>query len=491
MLKVQDGLLPRRLPHAARLKGAGAAVPATLVEAASWSSDEVYGHLGTSPDGLAEEEAAHRLRIEGPNVVASERRFTLLRLLLRALVNPLVLLLLVLALVSFLTGDAAAGTIMLVMVGLGVLLRFFQEARADAAAARLRAMIRVTATVVRDGKPLELPLEDLVRGDVVQLSAGDMIPADLRLVAVKDLHVVQASLTGESFPAEKTDAPSPVPSGARETGAHSPLELHNICFLGTSVETGSAHGVVVAAGRWTFLGGVAAALAEPPPESSFDRGVRRFTWLMIWFIVVMAPLVFLINGLSKHDWKEAFFFAVAVAVGLTPEMLPMIVTVCLSKGAMLMSRRRVIVKRLNAIQNLGAMDVLCTDKTGTLTMDRILLEKHCDVVLREDEDVLALAYLNSHFQTGLKNVMDRAILEYRHLHEQLNIPEHEKVDEIPFDFTRKVMSVVVRLPNGGHRLICKGAPRRCSGAAPASSWTGNSIPWNTSSSRTCARSTTT
>jgi Mg2+-importing ATPase len=254
---------------------------------------------------------------------------------------------------------------------------------------------------------------------------------------------------------------------AEETAGRSPLELKNLCFLGTSVEVGTAQGVVVCTGRQTYLGSLAGAIVQSPAPTSFDRGVSRFTWLMIRFILVMVPLVFLINGLTKQDWKEAFFFALAVAVGLTPEMLPMIVTVCLSRGAMAMSAQRVIVKRLNSIHNLGAMDVSCTDKTGTLTMDLIILERHCDVVLRERDEVLALAYLNSHFQTGLKNVMDRAILDYQHLHEQLNVPQCEKVDEIPFDFSRKVMSVVVRLPEGTHRLICKGAPeevfRRCGG----------------------------
>ncbi|MBV9122633.1 MAG: magnesium-translocating P-type ATPase, partial [Planctomycetes bacterium] len=207
------------------------------------------------------------------------------------------------------------------------------------------------------------------------------------------------------------------------------------------------------------------AILRQNGETSFDRGVRRFTWLMIRFILVMVPLVFLINGLTKRDWKEAFFFALAVALGLTSEMLPMIVTVCLSKGALAMSRKKVIVKRLNSIQNLGAMDILCTDKTGTLTMDNIILERHCDVTLEEDDSVLELAYLNSHFQTGLKNLMDRAVLRFAKEHGQVIDPNYTKVDEIPFDFSRKIMSVVVKAPGGTPRLICKGAPeevyKRC------------------------------
>jgi Mg2+-importing ATPase len=460
MVRFLDGLLPRHIPHAPEKAVSAVHVSPLLLQAAASEVEEVYRQLETAPGGLTETEVLRRRQQYGPNAVVSEARYHRLLLLGKAILNPLVVLLLVLAVASFLTGDERAGVVMVVMVLLGVFLRFVQEARADAAAAKLKAMIRVTTTVVRDHQAREVPLADLVPGDVVQLSAGDMIPADLRLVTCKDLHMIQATLTGESFPVEKVH-------GAQEIADRSPLELKNLCFLGTSVEIGTAQGVVVCTGRQTYLGSLAGSIVQAPPPTSFDRGVRRFTWLMIRFILVMVPLVFLINGLTKHDWKEAFFFALAVAVGLTPEMLPMIVTVCLSRGALAMSAQRVIVKRLNSIQNLGAMDVLCTDKTGTLTMDRIILERHCDVVLRESEEVLALAYLNSHFQTGLKNVMDRAILDYQHLHEQLLVPQCEKVDEIPFDFSRKVMSVVVRLPDGTHQLICKGAPeevfRRCNG----------------------------
>jgi Mg2+-importing ATPase len=460
MLTRPNGLLPRHFPHAPHPGAAAPLVSPLLLKAAASDSAEVYPQLQSAPDGLTEVEAIRRLQEHGPNAIVTEARYRRLVLLGKAFLNPLVVLLLLLAIVSFLTGDDRAGVVMVIMVLLGVVLRFVQEARADAAAAKLKAMIRVTATVVRDSQAREVPLAELVPGDVVHLSAGDMIPADLRLVSCKDLHVIQASLTGESFPVEKSHAPEKVAS-------RSPLEFRNLCFLGTSVETGTAQGIVVGTGRQTYLGSMASTIVQQPPPTSFDRGVSQFTWLMIRFILVMVPLVFFINGLTKHDWKEAFFFALAVAVGLTPEMLPMIVTVCLSRGAMVMSGQRVIVKRLNSIQNLGAMDVLCTDKTGTLTMDHIILERHCDVLRRESEDVLELAYLNSHFQTGLKNVMDRAILDYRHLHEQLNVPRCEKVDEIPFDFSRRVMSVIVRLPDGTQRLICKGAPeevyRRCGG----------------------------
>jgi Mg2+-importing ATPase len=312
-------------------------------------------------------------------------------------------------------------------------------------------MIKVTATVIRDGQPGEIPLQELVPGDVVKLAAGDMIPADVRLVAAKDLFLVQASLTGESLPVEKTDAPEP-------PGDRSPVELRNLCFIGTSVESGTAHAVVVATGPQTYLGGMARSLSGQEVETNFDRGVKKFTWLMIRFMMVMVPLVFLINGFNKHNWKEAFFFALAVAVGLTPEMLPTIVSVCLSKGAIMMSRKKVIVKRLNAIQNFGAMDVLCTDKTGTLTMDRVILQSHCDVVGEEADNVLQAAYLISHFQTGLKDVLDRATLDYGKDQTAAGFENYRMVDEIPFDFSRRIMSVVVETPQGTRRILAKGAP---------------------------------
>src|SRR5216683_3530537 len=442
---------PKRKPAAIR-------VSARLAEAARMETADVLRLLDTSASGLTAEAAATRLEQYGPNEVASERRISWFWRLLHTTRNPLVILLSVLAAISYATGDARAGTMMLLMVVLGVVLRFVQESKADTAAAKLKAMIRVTASVVREGKVEEAPLHQLVPGDIVKLSAGDMVPADVRLVSSKDLFLTQATLTGESMPVEKFDT-----RDVRENAA--PLELSNLCFLGTSVESGTAVAVVVETGVLTYLGSMARSMASQQVETSFDKGVRKFTWLMIRFMMAMVPLVFVINGLTKHDWREAFFFAMAVAVGLTPEMLPMIVSVCLSKGALAMSRKKVIVKRLHSIQNLGAMDVLCTDKTGTLTMDRIILEKHCDVVLKEDEGVLVLAYLNSYLQTGLKNLLDRAILHYTCEHEHLSIPEYSKVDEIPFDFSRKIMSVVVQTSEGSNRIICKGAPeeifRRC------------------------------
>lgn len=415
------------------------------------SAADLYARLATRPEGLTTDEAHSRLAEHGPNVLTKDQRAGIGILLWHAVLNPLVILLAVLASVSFATGDVRAGSMMSLMIALGVGLKLIQEARADSAAAKLRAMISVTATVIRDGQPQEIAVSQLVPGDVVTLAAGDMIPADVRMLVAKDLFVTQSSLTGEAFPVEKFEVEKNAITAV-------PIELTSIGYLGTSVESGSATGVVVATGKETYLGGMAQSLSVQTTQTAFDKGIARFTWLMLRFLLVMVPLVFVINGFTKGNWSDAFFFAIAVAVGLTPEMLPMIVTVCLSKGALAMSHKKVIVKRINAIQNLGAMDVLCTDKTGTLTMDRVILEKYCDVVLKEDDGVLALAYLNSHFQTGLKNVLDRAVLAHSETHAQAKIPEYAKVDEIPFDFQRRIMSVVVRAPEGKDRIISKGAP---------------------------------
>ncbi len=424
--------------------------PAVLAAAAQ-DNAALFQSLHTNPQGLTQGEAEDRTRTIGPNQVAQERPQGWFIRLLKIIRNPLVILLAALSSISFATGDVRAGTVMAAMVVLSVALRFIQEARADAAAAKLKAMIHVTATVLRDGTAQERPLRDLVPGDIIHLSAGDMIPGDVRVFASKDLFVSQGSLTGESLPVEKFHDPDPAP-------ATSPTELKNVCFMGTSVESGTATAAVVTTGVNTYLGSMARSIAQAPEPTSFDQGLDRFTWLMIRLMAVMVPLVFLINGFTKHDWKSAFFFAMAVAVGLTPEMLPMIVSVCLSKGALAMSRKKVIVKRLNAIQNFGGMDVLCTDKTGTLTEDRVVLQRHCDVSGKESEEVLTDGYLISYFQTGLKNLLDRAILDSSDFHGQAAIGKYKKLDEIPFDFTRRMMSVLVEDPQGNAILLTKGAP---------------------------------
>ena len=426
-------------------------VSPAVLDAARKDGEELLRDLRTSLAGLTEAEAEERARMTGPNEVAQERKQGWFVRLLKMTRNPLVILLTTLSAISFLTGDARAGTVMAMMVVLSVSLRFWQEARADAAAEKLKAMIHVTATVVRDGVPREIALRDLVPGDIIKLAAGDMIPGDVRLLSSKDLFVSQGSLTGESLPVEKFHEPE-----VKEES--SPTELKNICFMGTSVESGTATAAVVTTGVQTYLGSMARSITGERALTSFDRGLNRFTWLMMQFMAVMVPLVFLINGFTKHDWKGAFFFALAVAVGLTPEMLPMIVSVCLSNGALAMSRKKVIVKRLNSIQNFGGMDVLCTDKTGTLTEDRVVLMKHCDVAGRESDEVLLDGYLISYFQTGLKNLLDRAILDTADFHAQALIEKYKKLDEIPFDFTRRMMSVLVEDPEGKSILLTKGAP---------------------------------
>ena len=412
--------------------------------------------MQTGIGGLTQAEAEDRARRTGPNEVAQERQQGWFGRLLKIIRNPLVVLLTILSAVSYSTGDARAGTVMVAMVMLSVALRFLQESRADAAAAKLNAMIHVTATVIRDGAAREMPLRELVPGDIINLSAGDMIPGDVRVLSSKDLFVSQGSLTGESFPVEKF-------RDAAKTPVSSPTELNNTCFMGTSVESGTATAVVVTTGIHTYLGSMADSITEDRAPTSFDRGLNGFTWLMIRLMLVMVPLVFLINGFTKHDWKEAFFFAMAVAVGLTPEMLPMIVSVCLSKGAIAMSRKKVIVKRLNSIQNFGGMDVLCTDKTGTLTEDRVVLLRHCNVAGRETAEVLLDGYLISYFQTGLKNLLDLAILDSQdfvkpEFHGKVQVDQYKKLDELPFDFTRRMMSVLVKDPEGKSILLTKGAP---------------------------------
>jgi Mg2+-importing ATPase len=444
--------IPNAPQNQAKLTGGhGTHYSVQLLEQARVDTDTVLKELGSQLGGLNETEADSRLERIGTNEIAREKRQSALRRLLSNIKNPLVLLLLALAVLSFLTGDLRAMAVIFSMVVLGVVLRFFQEMRADNAAAKLQAMVSNTATVVRGGKQEEVSLKMLVPGDIIRLAAGDMVPADVRVLSAKDLFLNQAALTGEALPVEKKAAPAPAE-------VKNPLELPNTCFLGSNVESGSATAVVIHTGNRTFFGSLASSIVGQRQLTSFDVGVNKFTWLMIRFIAVMVPAVFLINGLSKHNWLEAFLFAMAVAVGLTPEMLPMIVTVNLSKGALAMARKKVIVKRLNAIQNFGAMDVLCTDKTGTLTQGKIVLEKHLDVHGNPSERVLQYGYLNSYHHTGLKNLLDEAILDHEELEEALKAKEkYRKIDEIPFDFVRRRMSVVVEDETALNTLICKGA----------------------------------
>ncbi len=450
------------------------ALTQTLVSAATTETDALLQQLDSHADGLSESQAeAVRARV-GLNEVEHEKPLPWWTHLWHCYKNPFNLLLTLLAVISYLTEDMKATVVIGTMVVLSTLLRFWQEAKSNKAADALKAMVSNTATVIRrdlsedaapvfeqyygahlhvkDAKRIELPIKLLVPGDLIVLSAGDMIPADCRVITAKDLFVSQAAMTGESMPVEKFAV-------QRDMKAINPLELDNILFMGTNVVSGSATAVVLGTGNGTYFGALASRVtATDRAPTAFQSGVNKVSWLLIRFMFVMAPLVLFINGFTKGDWMEALLFALSIAVGLTPEMLPMIVTSTLAKGAVFLSRKKVIVKRLDAIQNFGAMDVLCTDKTGTLTQDKIFLARHVDVWGEESDDVLEMAYLNSYYQTGLKNLLDVAVLEHVDVHQELNpAKNYRKVDEIPFDFNRRRMSVVVSEREDHHELITKGA----------------------------------
>ncbi|WAH60551.1 magnesium-translocating P-type ATPase [Pseudomonas silvicola] len=428
----------------------------TLVSAAGGDSQALLDRLGSHVDGLREAQAQDICAQVGLNEVEHEQPLPWYVHLWHCYKNPFNLLLTLLAVVSFVTEDMKATLVIGSMVVLSTLLRFWQEARSNKAADALKAMVSNTATVRRRNAEghlrAELPIKQLVPGDVVIFSAGDMIPADCRLLTAKDLFVSQAAMTGESMPVEKF-------VHLRDPSTRNPLELDNILFMGTNVVSGAASAVVIATGNGTYFGALAQRVsATDRAPTAFQSGVNKISWLLIRFMLVMAPLVLFINGFTKGDWMQAVLFALSIAVGLTPEMLPMIVTSTLAKGAVFLSRKKVIVKRLDAIQNFGAMDVLCTDKTGTLTQDKIFLARHVDVWGQESDEVLEMAYLNSYYQTGLKNLLDVAVLEHVDVQRDLQVTTaYRKVDEIPFDFNRRRMSVVVAEHDQHHVLICKGA----------------------------------
>ncbi len=438
---------------------------AKAAQMAGQSLAETLAKLGSCLDGLVELDALQRLAKGGPNEVAHERPPHWLVQLLVCFKNPFIIVLVTLAIIQFISSpdDPRPIIIIGVMVAISVGLQFWQEYRSTVAAEKLKALVRTTATVLRrkgedvQGEPREVPILELVPGDVVRLSAGDLVPADVRLISSRDLFVSQAALTGEALPVEKHDTLGLLAEKSNDRascGHGDQFELANVCFLGTNVVSGTATALVVATGAHTYFGSFARSVAGKRAETSFDRGVKTVSWVLIRFMLVMVPIVFLINVLTKGDWLQSFLFAVSVAVGLTPEMLPMLVSANLAKGALAMAKQKVVVKRLNAIQNLGAMDVLCTDKTGTLTQDRIILEHHVDISGKENDKVLELAWLNSYHQSGLKNLLDAAVIKYA---AQPAAPRQRKVDELPFDFARRRMSVIVEAGDGGHLLICKGA----------------------------------
>ena len=408
--------------------------------------DEALQIMESRAGGLDDQQVSKRTAKYGRNEISQASRPSFLQDILHRLSSPLVIQLLLIAIVSALIGEFTSTAIVGTMVLLSVGISYVLDRRSGNAVESLGKRVQSRVHVVRNGIEVEVPIADLVPGDIVQLQAGSIIPADLRLISAKDFFVSQASLTGENMPVEKGADPA--------TSDHLQiLELPNACFQGSSVSSGSARGLVVNTGTRTFFGAIAERLNEQREETSFDRGIRSFTWLMIRFMIVMVASVFLIVGLSKGNWLESLFFSLSVAVGLTPEMLPMIVTVNLAKGALTMAGKKVIVKHLSSIQNFGAIDILCTDKTGTLTQDHVLLEMAVDVMGEESGNVLRYAYLNSFFQTGLRNLLDRAVLD----HQEFSVDGScTLVDELPFDFQRRRMSVVVDY-EGDHVLICKGA----------------------------------
>ena len=427
-------------------------------------ADAVLADVGSSAAGLASQEALARFRRVGPNEPAPPRRFEALRDLGAFLLNPLVLILLVASAVSAAFGQVVSSAIIACMVLLSIVLNFSQSYQSQLAAQRLRDRVGQRATVLRDGRAQEIPAREVVPGDVVRLSAGDLVPGDGRLLSSRDLFLNEAALTGESLPREKHADAAVAPGASVEEAATAVLQ-------GTSVVSGLGEAVVVRTGARTEFGQVAARLAGRAPETEFERGTRRFGILILQVVLVLVFFVFLVNALSRRDPLESFLFAVALAVGLTPQLLPMIVSVTLSRGAVRMARKKVIVKRLAAIENFGSMDILCSDKTGTLTVGEISVARHVNVRGEDDDAVIRLAALNSTFQTGLKSPMDEAILR----HEHPAVARYRLRDEIPFDFQRRRVSVVVE--EGGERLlVTKGAPESVLPACEALELEGVSTP---------------
>ena len=484
-----QALLSRHLPHRLVQRDplpnaknmAGAAIPASLTErclnVAAMDENEVWRAFGGHPEGLNAAEVEKIRAVHGDNLIPAQKPSPWWVHLWLCYRNPFNLLLTVLGLISYATEDLFAAGVIALMVGISTLLNFIQEARSTKAADALKAMVSNTATVSRvindlgENAWVELPIDQLVPGDLVKLAAGDMIPADLRIIQARDLFVAQASLTGESLPVEKV-------ARSRDPQQMNPLECDTLCFMGTTVVSGTAQAIVTATGGNTWFGQLAGRVSEQESEpNAFQKGIGRVSMLLIRFMMVMTPIVLLINGYTKGDWWEAALFALSVAVGLTPEMLPMIVTSTLARGAVKLSKQKVIVKHLDAIQNFGAMDILCTDKTGTLTQDKIVLENHTDISGKTSERVLHSAWLNSHYQTGLKNLLDVAVLEGVDEEAARTLSGRwQKVDEIPFDFERRRMSVVVSEQPNVHQLICKGALQEILNVSTQVRYNGDIVP---------------
>ena len=436
-----------------------AAMRDRLYAASEYTAEELLGLYKVPAGGLTDTLAERSRDEHGANILTNGKKDSAAKRLAEAFISPFTLVLLALAVISVFTdivfasaGERSYATVGIIsaMVIISGTLRYVQETRSCNVAEKLTGMLHTTACAERGGAKREIPIEEIAVGDLIHLSAGDMIPADLRILTAKDLFISQSALTGESEPVEKTACSG----GARDTLT----DTENLAFMGSNVVSGSATAVAVAVGNGTMLGNMAGSLNGEAPKTAFEKGVNSVSWVLIRFMLIMVPVVLFINGFTKGDWVQALLFAISVAVGLTPEMLPMIVTACLAKGAVVMSREKVIIKNLNSIQNLGSMDILCTDKTGTLTQDRVVLEYHLNVDGAEDERVLRHAFLNSYFQTGLKNLIDIAVIARQQELGTGDLTErYTKVDEIPFDFERRRMSVVVRDRAGKTQLVTKGA----------------------------------
>jgi len=467
--KKEVPVIPRPERARRRLLKAAVKTPATLLI-----------QYDNASDGYDEDKVEEMRDQFGLNIITRQQKSSVIKRLWTAFVNPFTVVLFVLSLISFISDDMPAVVIVMTMVIISGLLRFIQEWRSGRAAERLEDMVATTAAVMRreetdDGDDslsvkLEIPLDEIVVGDIVHLAAGDIIPADIRILQAKDLFVSQSSLTGESEPVEKFADEAIIKTT-------NPLDLNNLAFMGSTVISGSAVGLALAVGDDTILGSIARQLQTETTPTSFEKGVSSVSWVLIRFMLVMVPVVLFVNGFTKGDWLDAVLFAVSVAVGLTPEMLPMIVSANLAKGAVSMARKQVVVKHLNAIQNFGSMDVLCTDKTGTLTQDKIILQYHLDIHGNTDLRVLRHAFLNSYYQTGLKNLMDISIID-RARDERVveNEEAYRKIDEIPFDFTRRRMSVVVADQNGKTQLITKGAIEEMLAISAFAEYHGQVVP---------------
>ncbi|WWU64251.1 magnesium-translocating P-type ATPase [Clostridium baratii] len=433
-----------------------------LMDASRTNIEQLYLKMDTSEKGL-DESRVDILRDQfGLNEISHEKKDSVGKKLFEAFINPFTIVLFVLGIISLFTDvilvpkdqrDYSSVVIICIMVTISGVLRFVQELRSSKAAEELKAMVHTTVDVERNGRK-EISLQELVPGDIIYLAAGDMIPADVRIIRAKDLFVGQSALTGESEPVEKFGGEL----SYEEAKDNNPLELNNLAFMGTNVISGSALALVITTGDGTYFGEIGKSLTGKKVKTNFDIGVNKVSFLLIKFMAIMVPIVFFLNGFTKGSWLQAFLFALSVAVGITPEMLPMIVTTNLAKGAYAMAKRKTVVKKLDSIQNFGSMDILCTDKTGTLTQDKIILERHLDINGKTDDRVLRHGFLNSYYQTGLKNLMDLAIIDHAIKYGMKELEsKYVKVDEIPFDFSRKRMSVVLKDKNSKIQLITKGA----------------------------------